>query len=310
VSLKGLTVAITASRRASELALIIENFHGKPYVAPTIGIEANLESPNEDVTEFINIITKQNVDYVVFMTGPGIFSLMSIAKRLGLEEKLIHSLSKVTIFARSLKPATALKKYGIKVSMIPEENTARGVSKLLLTRGVVGKRIAILWHGDSPQQLREELYNAGAESVIEASTYKYSLELKKEGASILNSMGFNYIAPSKEKVISLIDNIFAGNIDAITFTSPPSVHDLFKIAHDYNVAEKLRNSLNTNVVIVAIGPSTKHALEENDIFVDVMPHIFKMGPMIKALDDYISQNSSNILKIKKKMTEKETEATS
>jgi uroporphyrinogen-III synthase len=302
VSLKGLTVAITASRRASELALIIENFHGKPYVAPTIGIEANLESPNEGVTEFINMITKQNVDYVVFMTGPGIFSLMSIAKRLGLEEKLILSLSKVAIFARSLKPAMALKKYGIKVSMIPEENTARGVSRLLLTRGVLGKRIAILWHGDSPQHLREELYKAGAESVIEASTYKYSLELKKEGASILNSMGFNYVAPSKEKVISLIDDIFAGNIDAITFTSPPSVHDLFRIAHDYNVAEELRISLNANVVIAAVGPSTKRALEENGVFVDVMPHIFKMGPMIKALDDYISQNSSNILEIKKKTT--------
>lgn len=302
MSLKGLTVAITASRRAYELALIIENFHGKPYIAPTIGIEANLERPNEGVTEFINIITKHNVDYVVFMTGPGIFSLMSIAKRLGLEEKLILSLSKVAIFARSLKPATALKKYGIKVSMIPEENTAKGVSRLLLTKGVVGKRIAILWHGDSPQQLREELYKAGAESVIEASTYRYSLELKKEGASILNSMGFNYIAPSKEKVISLIDNIFDGNIDAITFTSPPSVRDLFEIAHDYNIAEELRNSLNANVVIAAVGPSTKHALEENGIFVDVMPHIFKMGPMIKALDDYISQNSSNILKIKKKAT--------
>ena len=46
---------------------------------------------------------------------------------------------------------------------------------LLLTRGVVGKRIAILWHGDYPQQLREELYKAGAESVIEASTYRYSI---------------------------------------------------------------------------------------------------------------------------------------
>ena len=309
MSLKGLTVAITASRRASELALIIENFHGKPYVSPTIGIEANLEGPNEGVTEFINMITKQNVDYVVFMTGPGIFSLMSIAKRLGLEEKLIHSLSKVAIFARSLKPAMALKKYGIKISMIPEENTAKGLSRLLLAKGVIGKRIAILWHGDSPQQLRNELYKAGAESVIEASTYRYSLELNKEGASILNSMGFNYISPSKEKVIGLIDNIFAGNIDAITFTSPPSVNDLFKIAHNYDVAEELRNSLNADVVITAVGPSTKRALEENGVFVDVMPHIFKMGPMVKALDDYISQNG-NIMKIKRKTTSKENEATS
>src|ERR671922_2828629 len=250
MSLKGLTVAITASRRASELALIIENFHGKPYIAPTIGIETNLESPNEGVTEFINIITKHNVDYVVFMTGPGIFSLMSIAKRLGLEEKLILSLSKVAIFARSLKPATALKKYGIKVSLIPEENTARGVSRLLLTRGVIGKRIAILWHGDYPKQIREELYKAGAESVIEASTYRYSINLKEEGASILKSMGYDYVAPNKKRVIRLIHDIIAGKIDSITFTSPPSVHDLIKIAQANRLSDTLKKSLNTDVVIV------------------------------------------------------------
>jgi uroporphyrinogen-III synthase len=309
VSLKGLTVAITASRRASELALIIENFHGKPYVSPTIGIEADLEGHNEGVNEFINMITKQNIDYVVFMTGPGVFSLMSIAERLGLEEKLIHSLSQVAIFARSLKPAMALKKYGIKMSMIPEENTVKGLSRLLLTKGVIGKRIAILWYGDSQQQLRNKLYKAGAESVIEASTYRYSLELNKEGASILDLMGFNYVTPSKEKVISLIDKIVAGNIDAITFTSPPSVHDLFKVAHEYEVAEELRNSLNSDVVIAAVGPSTKRALEENGISVDVMPDIYKMGPMVKALDDYISQNG-NVLKIKRKTPLKENQAIS
>jgi uroporphyrinogen-III synthase len=173
-----LTIAITASRRASELAHIVKSFGGTPYLAPTIGIEADLKKPKEDVLKFLDKAIAGEVDYAVFMTAPGIFSLFTIAKRLGLEEKLIHSLSKVAIFARSLKPATALKKHGIKVSMIPEENTAKGICRLLITRGVVGKRIAILWHGDYPQQLREELYKAGAKSVIEASTYRYSIDLK------------------------------------------------------------------------------------------------------------------------------------
>ena len=80
MSLRGLTVAITGSRRASELAQIVENFGGKPYIAPTVGIEANLSEPNKSITEFINRIVKQDADYVVFMTGPGVFSLMTLAR--------------------------------------------------------------------------------------------------------------------------------------------------------------------------------------------------------------------------------------
>ena len=45
--LRGLTVAITGSCRASELAQLITNFGGKPYVAPTIGIEARPDISKE-----------------------------------------------------------------------------------------------------------------------------------------------------------------------------------------------------------------------------------------------------------------------
>jgi uroporphyrinogen-III synthase len=183
----------------------------------------------------------------------------------------------------------ALKKYGVEIDCVPEENTAEGVSRLLLDKGVKGKKIAILWHGDYPQKLKDNLYKAGAESVIEASTYKYSLELKKEGASILKSMGYDYIAPDEKKVIHLIHDIVAGKISSITFTSPPSARDLVEIARVNDLSEVLKKSLNTKVVVVAVGPSTKSTLEENGIDVHVMPQIFKMGPMIKALDEFVSQ---------------------
>jgi uroporphyrinogen-III synthase len=286
-----LTVAITASRRASELAHIVESFGGIPYIAPTIGIEADLKKPRKDVLQFLNKVTAGDIDYVIFMTAPGVFSLISIASILGLEEKLVQSLAHVTIVARSLKPKMALKKYGVEIDFVPEENTAEGVSRLLLDKGVIGKKIAILWHGDYPRKLKDNLYKAGAESVIEASTYKYSLELKNEGASILKSMGYDYIAPDEKKVIRLIHDIIDGKIGSITFTSPPSARDLVKIAKINHLSEVLKNSLNTNVVVVAVGPSTKSVLEENGIDVHVMPQTFKMGPMIKALDEFVSQKN-------------------
>jgi uroporphyrinogen-III synthase len=289
--LDGLTVAITSSRRAGELARIVENLGGRPYIAPTIGIEADLENPKEDVLKFLDHVIAGNVDYVVFMTGPGIFSLFSIATKLGLEDKLIHSLSNATIIARSIKPKMVLKKYGVEVNLIPEENTAQGVLRLLLAKGVVGKKIAILWHGDYPDQLRDTLYKARVLTVIEASTYRYSVDLKKEGASILESMGYDYVAPNERRVVQLIDKIIAGKINSITFTSPPSVHDLFKIAEVNNKSQELKSSLNANVLVVAVGPSTKNAIEEHCITVHVMPRIFKMGSMIKALDEYVTKRN-------------------
>jgi uroporphyrinogen-III synthase len=81
--LDGLTVAITSSRRAGELARIVENLGGNPYIAPTIGIEADLKNPKEDVLKFLDKVVAGNVDYVVFMTGPGIFSLFSVAAKTG-----------------------------------------------------------------------------------------------------------------------------------------------------------------------------------------------------------------------------------
>jgi uroporphyrinogen-III synthase len=113
-------------------------------------------------------------------------------------------------------------------------------------------------------------------------------------------MGYDYVAPNEKRVIRLIRDIIAGKIDSITFTSPPSVHDLIKIAQANRLSDALKKSLNTDVVVVAVGPSTKNALEENGITVDVMPQVARMGPMVKALDEYISTSNRSSYKTSKK----------
>lgn len=288
LSLEGLTVAITASRRALELAHLINTFGGTPYISPTVGIETSLDASKE-AADFIKNLVEEKLDHVVFMTGPGVYSLMSAAKKLHLESDLIEALKQVIVVARSLKPKVALAHYGIKTDIIPEENTAEGIAKLLKKSSMQGKKIGVLWHGSYLPILKNELSAAGAE-VFEFSTYSYSLDLKESGAKILEEMGFKYVYPDQAKVIELIEAINNGLIHAITFTSPPSARDLFKIAEDHKIKDPLLFSLNNHVIVVAIGPSTKKALEENKVQVDVMPEMYKMGPMVKALINYLSQS--------------------
>jgi uroporphyrinogen-III synthase len=104
-------------------------------------------------------------------------------------------------------------------------------------------------------------------------------------------MGFNYLDPQVEMVVKLIEDIKSGRIDVITFTSPPSVHGLFKIANIKHTERSLKESLNTNVIVAAVGPSTKEAIERNGVFVDVMPEIYKMGTMIKSISDFVVRNN-------------------
>ncbi|MGA8083156.1 MAG: uroporphyrinogen-III synthase, partial [Candidatus Nitrosopolaris sp.] len=191
MSLSGLVVAVTGSRRASELARIIRSFGGIPYVAPTIGIEVN-QRINEEAEQFIYKILKEKVDYAVFMTGPGVYSLISTARNLGIEKELIQTLLKVTVVARSLKPKDALAMHGIKTKIVPKDNTSAGIVQLLKGFGVAGKRVFIVWHGSYSLELKTELEAEGA-YVFDSSTYTYSTDLKENGSEILKTMGYKYI---------------------------------------------------------------------------------------------------------------------
>ena len=294
MSLTGLRIAITGSRRAPELAHLVKNFGGIPHFAPTIAIEAKQGIPNE-IENFITRIIEGSIDYVIFMTGPGVYLFMLAARNLGLENKLVEALNQIIIISRSFKPKYALAKHGVQTDIVPEENTSEGIARVLSNYDLQNKKIAILCHGSYPVGLKEQLKTAGAQ-VIEYSIYKYSLELNENGAKILKSMGFEYKTPEEQKVIELIEEINNGLIDAITFTSPPAVHGLFNIAEVHHMKESLQSSLNNYMIIVAVGPSTKKALEQYSVKVDVIPKVYKIGPMIKALSDYFDQTRHHGIK--------------
>jgi len=292
LSLAGLTIAITASRRANELAYLVTAAGGTPYIASTVGVDKS-PTVSKDAEMFVNKVLKDGIDYAVFMTGPGVYSLLTAVENLGMKQQLADALKRVIVVARSSKPKVALFNQGIKTDIVPDNNTVEGIAELLKGRGIAGKRIAILWHGSSFPTLTSDLRKAAAE-VLEFSSYTYSPQLSQSGAKILEKMGFNYVYPDEEKVVSLIEDINKGGlVNAILFTSPPSASGLFKVAAAHGREEKLRRDINKDIIVVAVGPSTKKELEEHGVRVDVIPVVYKMGSMVKALTDYVDQNGKD-----------------
>ena len=151
------------------------------------------------------------------------------------------------------------------------------------------KNIGILWHGDFSVSFKGKLELLGAK-VYEFSSYSYSTSLEEINPGILKEMGYDYVAPTEEKIRNLIEDIIGGTIDAITFTSPPAVKELFEFAKRNNKMDLLRDKLNNNVLVVSVGPSTSKMIENFQIKVDVVPNNYRMGAMVKELADFIVSN--------------------
>ncbi len=291
---QGLTVAVTGSRRASEQAELISKLGGVPYVAPTVGIEVQDEADLQ--TEgLVHKIVGGEFDYAVFMTGPGVYRLISTAQKLGLEGELVEVLNRIFVVARSHKPQKVLERYEVRVDLVPSDNTSEGIAAEMANLDLQGKGVAILWYGESQTVLRETLERGGAK-VFEAMAYMYSLELKERGAEVLAAVGFKSIPPENRKILQLIDDLINRKIHIITFTSPPSARNLFRFAEAHGLDGDLRRSLNEDILVVAVGPPTRRAIEENGVAADVMPDVYKLGPMMRATIDYLVKDQSRTRK--------------
>lgn len=286
MSLCGITVAVTSSRRASELADIVRKFGGIPYIAPTIGIKNNSEL-NSECNHFIETISNESMDFFIFMTGVGVFNLFQNLQKLHKLNTVVEKLQDTIVIARSNKPKMELRKFGIKTNFVPNINTIDGILNLLKRFDVKNKNIGILWHGDSSSSFKKKLTSLGA-NVFDFSSYSYSARLEQTNASMLEEMGYDYVAPDEEKIKMLIEDIMKGTVDSITFTSPPAVKEFFEFAKRNNKINLLKDKLNSQVLVVSVGPSTSKMLARFYVLADIMPTTYRMGPMIKELADYIS----------------------
>lgn len=84
------------------------------------------------------------------------------------------------------------------------------------------------------------------------------------------------------QVVALIDDLAAGRVDAIAFTSSPQVRRLFAVARKNEQDDALRAALERTVV-AAVGPLVAEALNRHEIPVDTVPgESYSMKPMVRA----------------------------
>src|ERR1700677_2172673 len=103
----GLHVSAFESRRATEMARLIERAGGVAHVSPSMR-EVPI-SENRAAIDFANRVITGQIDIVIFMTGVGVRHLIAEVERYVDRPRFLAALSDVTTIARGPKPVAVLK---------------------------------------------------------------------------------------------------------------------------------------------------------------------------------------------------------
>lgn len=268
--LAGITIAILEHRFTKEFAALFERFGAKTDACPLL--EEKPVDNREGLQAFVRQVVAGSFDAMIFLTGVGARFLISEAESIGVKNEFLSALQKLTIVVRGPKPVAALRQFGVRVDVTPDNPTTEGVIETLRTRDLQGRRVGIQLYGTPNPQLVAALEAQGAK-VTPVQVYAY-------GA-----------AADAAAVGALIERILHGQVQAIAFTTSPQVRLLFEFAAQLGVMEELRKALNENIVIASIGEVTSRALKEKGLAAKIVPQVSKMGALAQAVAEYFSARS-------------------
>ncbi|MDO5859702.1 uroporphyrinogen-III synthase [Methanobrevibacter sp.] len=242
-------VAITRPKdRAKKACEIVEKLGGSAILAPTLDLEpVNSESLKNLVSK------KDELDWIIFTSPTTIVSLNKF------HPEFLKSLNcKLAVIGN--KTGKLAEKNGLTVDLMPQDFTAEGLIEEFKKREITNQTIGIPRTASARPILPEELEKLG-NKVILAEAYKS-------------------LFPMDDKTVKeLIDMIENKEIDAITFTSPLTVENFFKIADN---KQELAKILNDNLLTVCIGPITANVLEKYDIAY-IYPDTYTVPDMMELL---------------------------
>ena len=258
----GMSVLSLESRRAAEIARLIESYHGVPITAPAMR-EVPL-AENEPALCFAEELMAGSIDIVVFLTGVGARALYKVISEKQPPERFIEALRHVKVATRGPKPQAVLREWNVPVTLTaPEPCTWRELLRSLdeIPGGLHAQHVAVQEYGAPNPDFLDALKERGA--VVQAVTvYQWALP---EDTSPLR------------EAVSAVTN---GRVPVALFTTGIQVAHLFQIADEMGRHQELRAAFR-DVLVGSIGPSTSETLRHFGIHVDLEPSHPKMGFLVK-----------------------------
>jgi uroporphyrinogen-III synthase len=264
--LDGFVIGVTADRRWEEQAELLARRGASVLHGPTI---TTLYLASDDhLRRATAEVMAQPPDYLVATTGIGVRAWLDAAHTWGVADELVAALAGARIVARGPKAAAALQINGLATWELSPTEQMDAVADILLAEPLTERRVAVQEYGAPEPQFAARLAAAGA-SVVSIPVYRWRIPADP--------------APA----LRLIDAACRGEVDAITFTSAPAVHNLFAIAADHGSADVLRAALNGTVAAACVGPVCAAGAVEEGVQAPIAPEVGRLGLLIRALSDHL-----------------------
>jgi len=263
--LDGFRIGVTSDRRSEDLIDAFERRGALVLHAPTLRIaHAQQDDPIIDDTR---ALIAARPDVLLATTGYGVRRWFEVADSAGLGDELLDSLASARILVRGPKARGGIRAAGLNdAGMSDVETTASLVTKAL-AETEAGRTIAIQLHGYTDETQLDRLRQN--HPVLTVAPYRWTR-----------------IDSTNEKVQRLVEAACARQLDAITFTSAPSVDALLIAAEGLGMLEPLIDALRSDVIAAAVGPVTAVPLIAQGI-TPIQPERFRMGALIRLVCEYL-----------------------
>lgn len=270
--LNGYRILILETREEAQFSRLLAEQGADVLQCPMFTIHDALDPA--PVEAWIGRAIARPFDDLVLMTGEGLRRIMKVVRRLGVEAEFVAALRPSRKFARGPKPGRALREIGLEPDVTTQTPTSEGVATMLAGLDIKGHRLGL------------QLYPEKDHSVlIEA--------IQACGAEVDSVLPYVYDAQAAEaNILSAIDEMAAGHVDAIALTSSGQVRRLIDAAAAHGRDAQLRAALATTP-IASVGPVVSEELKAHGLRTDIYPanDAFFMKPLISAMSQSLGKSA-------------------
>jgi uroporphyrinogen-III synthase len=271
--LNGYRILILETREEAQFSRLLIEQGADVLQCPMFTIEDTPDSA--PVEAWIGRFIANPFDDLVLMTGEGLRRMMKIVRQRGIEKEFVAAVGKSRKFARGPKPGRALREIGLEADVTTDKPTSEGVAEMLSRLDLKGHRLGLQLY---PEKDHSVLISAITSCGAEVDTvFPYVYDSKAAEANIL----------------SAIDEMQAGRVDAIALTSSGQVRRLVDAAKAHGREDQLRSAL-AKTPIASVGPVVSDELKSYGLEADITPanDAFFMKPLISAMSVALSKSAA------------------
>src|SRR3954447_12806029 len=262
--LKGYRILILETREEAQFARLLTEQGADVLQCPMFTIH---DAPDPAPVEaWIRRFIADPFDDLVLMTGEGLRRLMKLARRIELDGDFVAALATSRKFARGPKPGRALREIGLEPQQTTEKPTSEGVAEMLARVDLRGHRVGL------------QLYPDKDHGVLIGA-------IMAQGAEVDTVLPYVYDAQAADaNIVTAIEEMAQGRVDAIALTSSGQVRRLFEVAQAHRCEARLREGLK-HTPIASVGPVVSGELQSHGLRPDITPanDAFFMKPLISAV---------------------------